>query len=226
MFTLLYFLALISIIALSAMFLTYGAAYAAGPAIAGGTRAMLASSAILFRVNDAGNGCAEVDTSLCVVAAENGDVQAQAVLCQRYRFGDFKYVQPVMTEAVKWCRTAAGNGDKFSQFFLSNMYQDGKGVLRDYAESAKWMLAAARQGFHPAQYHIAEKYSKGSGLEKNLVAAYMWCSLAGTGWGTELEDMVPKFLDELEKSMTPEQIVEAQKAARNWQASHPTTTAY
>ena len=55
-------------------------------------------------------------------------------------------------------------------------------------------------------------YQIGSGVEQDYVKAYMWYNLsASQGW------RAPEFLwAQLAKAMTPDQIAEAQKLAREW----------
>ncbi len=57
-------------------------------------------------------------------------------------------------------------------------------------------------------------YASGLGVRQNYVRAYMWASLAAAQ-GYEL---AAKGLKILEKEMTPAQIAEAQRLAREWKA--------
>ena len=54
--------------------------------------------------------------------------------------------------------------------------------------------------------------SKGQGVSQDYVEAHMWFSLAGAKGITAGRNN----RDEVEKVMTPEQITEAQKRARDW----------
>lgn len=47
------------------------------------------------------------------------------------------------TEAVKWFRLAAEQGDTFAQFILGLMYEQGKGVPQDYVLAHMWTNIAA-----------------------------------------------------------------------------------
>ncbi len=53
-----------------------------------------------------------------------------------YEFG--KGVSEDQTEAVKWYRLAAEQGDADAQAFLGEMYENGKGVPEDETEAVKW----------------------------------------------------------------------------------------
>ena len=55
-------------------------------------------------------------------------------------------VAPDDTEAAKWYRKAAEQGDAVAQFNLGQMYEKGEGVGQDREEAVKWYREAAGQG--------------------------------------------------------------------------------
>ena len=55
-------------------------------------------------------------------------------------------------------------------------------------------------------------YAKGLGVPQDFVRAHMWFSLAAS----QGEQMAVKSLEMAERQMTPAQITEAQKLARDW----------
>ena len=57
-------------------------------------------------------------------------------------------------------------------------------------------------------------YSQGRGVPKDFVQAYRWYTLAAS----QGDDLAGKFKNHLEKSMTPAQLAEAQRLAREWKA--------
>jgi TPR repeat protein len=82
----------------------------------------------------------------------------------------------------------------------------------DYETAARLFLPLAEQGDAAAQYNLGVMYGKGQGVPRDDVLAYMWFNLAaaqGDPNGKGLRDLVAK-------SMTREQIAEAQKLAREW----------
>lgn len=141
------------------------------------------------------------------LAAEAGDVDAQRFLGSSYKHGSG--VLQDYEEAVKWYRLAAEAGDGFAQYFLGMMYAEGEGVLQDYAEAAKWYRLGAEGGNELAQFWLGLSYEKGEGVPKNKRFAYMWYSLAAAQglFGVKKRDGIAK-------RMTPEQLAEAQKMAR------------
>ena len=61
------------------------------------------------------------------------------------------YEQGNYSEAMKWWRKAAEQGDPDAQYNLGLMYDNGNGVQRNYAEALRWLRMAAKQGFADAQ---------------------------------------------------------------------------
>lgn len=114
--------------------------------------------------------------------------------------------------AIKFYRREAEQGKAYAQFNLGKMYAKGKDVPQDDLEAVKWYRKAAEQGHGSAQNNLGVKYSKGEGVLQDYVQAYMWFSLAEA----KRIAVGRKNRDEIEKLMTPEQIAEAQKLARDW----------
>ena len=92
------------------------------------------------------------------------------------------------------------------------MYYHGKGVTQDYEEALRWYRKAADQGDDVAQYALGGMYEKGQGVTQDYVHAYMWYSISAT----QGQKDAGKWRDSLAKKMTPAQITEAQKLAREW----------
>ncbi len=55
------------------------------------------------------------------------------------------------SEAVKWLRLAAGQGNVRAQTTLGVMYMKGFGLAQSYFDAVKWYRLAADQGFPEAQ---------------------------------------------------------------------------
>ena len=58
------------------------------------------------------------------------------------------------SEAVKWYRKAAEQGDAEAQNNLGQMYRNGYGVSKDYSEAVKWFRKSARQGREAAKDNL------------------------------------------------------------------------
>jgi uncharacterized protein len=74
-----------------------------------------------------------------------------------YRRGDY-------TEAAKFYRKAAEQGNATAQVLLGGMYKMGRGVIEDDTEAAKWYRKAAEQDDVSAQNDLAHMYSEGRGV--------------------------------------------------------------
>jgi hypothetical protein len=114
--------------------------------------------------------------------------------------------------ALKLYLPLAEQGNADAQAFLGYLYAVGNGVRQDYAEAVKWYQLSAAQGDLYAQVNLAGMYEEGQGVPKDYVLAYMWFNLAAA------KDNIPSeaYRDNLAKLMTPDQIAEAQRMAREW----------
>jgi uncharacterized protein len=117
-------------------------------------------------------------------------------------------------EAIRLFRPLAAQGDAVAQFILGYMYSYGKGVPQDYAEALKWYRLSAAQGDAGAQSGLGVMYSHGEGVPQDYVRAHMWFNLAGAAGNLE----ATKNRDIVAAKMTPQQVSEAQKLARECQA--------
>ncbi|MGH6953553.1 MAG: tetratricopeptide repeat protein, partial [Alphaproteobacteria bacterium] len=120
-------------------------------------------------------------------------------------------------EAMKWYRKAADQGDAPAQNNLGFMYDSGWGVPQDYAEAAKWYRKAADQGIAIAQLNLGVSYELGDGGPRDYVEAHKWFNLAASRFPPgELRDKTEERRDGLAEIMTPDQITEAHRLAREW----------
>jgi TPR repeat protein len=173
-------------------------------------------------------------------AAGQGVVQARAILRGMQARGldtggDFPGSIGSLSEA-------ANDGDREAQYELGMSYLNGEGVPQEIDTALGWFELAAEQGQLEAQYELAVNkmgdpdvalpwfrraaerghvdsqsmlgivYSGMPGYPEDLVEAYMWSSLAG-GRG---DSKARAHRDELERSMTPEQITLARERVRSW----------
>ncbi len=106
----------------------------------------------------------------------------------------------------------ADQGDAQAQFELGFRYAHGYGVSRDDQEAVKWYRQAAEQGHASAQFNLGLMYGKGQGVAQSYIQAYMWETLAAA----QGNEKAVKGLELLEKSMTLDQLAEAQRLAREW----------
>ena len=118
--------------------------------------------------------------------------------------------------ALREWRPLAEQGDANAQYNLGIMYRNGRGVPRDFAEAARWYRKAAEQDYAPAQNSLGVMYDNGYGVPQDYVQAHMWFNLGATqGNKRALENR-----DIAAERMTPTQLAEAQRLAREWMAKH------
>ena len=149
--------------------------------------------------------------------AQQGVAEAQHNVGLMYYNG--KGVPQDYSEAAKWYRAAANHGMAIAQFDAGVMYRKGQGVPQDYTEAMKWYRKAADQGFDGAQLSVGLMYGLGQGVPKNYVRAHMWLNLAASrspASEKETNDNAIKARDAIAAKMTPAQIAEALKLAREW----------
>jgi anti-anti-sigma factor len=71
-------------------------------------------------------------------------------------------------------RAAAGKGDAKAQYKLARCYENGRGVVQDFAEARKWYEKSARQGFADAQHALATCHAYGIQVPQNYDEAIKW----------------------------------------------------
>jgi hypothetical protein len=81
----------------------------------------------------------------------------------------------------------------------------------DYATALQRLHRVAEQGDCVAQYKLGFMYERGQGVIQNLLFAYMWYDVSATQCPGIAENR-----DYISKLLTPTQITEAQKLAREW----------
>ena len=140
--------------------------------------------------------------------AEQGYALAQNNLGVMYEKG--QGVSQNYKTAVKWYTLAAEQGYAFAQSNLGQIYDKGEGVSQNYKTAVKWYTLAAEQGDVDAQSNLGLMYANGRGVLQDYVYAHMWSNIAASSGNIaafENRDIVAK-------KMTPSQIEEAQRLAR------------
>jgi TPR repeat protein len=153
--------------------------------------------------------------------AQRGNVVAQVNVGSIYDTGG-RGVPSDLVEAVRWYHRAAEGGSATAQNNLGTMYFAGRGTLQDDAEAVRWWRNAAEQGLAAAQFNLGRSLANGRGVPQNFVEAYMWLSLAAARLPPgRVSELAVSGRDAVRASMTPRQIAEAQRLAREWDAAHP-----
>ena len=72
------------------------------------------------------------------------------------------------SEALKWFRIGAEQGDPRAMANIGWIYENGFGVKRDYSEARRWYEMAARQGDAIANWNLGRMYQYGYGVPTDL----------------------------------------------------------
>lgn len=149
--------------------------------------------------------------------AEKGNAKAQHNLGVMYDYG--RGIPQDYTKASKWYRRAADQGVPEAQHNLGLMYYQGQSLQQNYTEAAKWYRRAADQGLADSQVNLGLMYYQGQGVPQNNVLAHMWLDIAASQYPAsvrkKLKDVF-QYEEIVAAKMTPAQIAEAQRLAREW----------
>ncbi len=89
--------------------------------------------------------------------------------------------------------------------------------------SAQTSLAKTRQradqGDADSQYNLGFMYNAGEGVPQDFVEAHKWVNLAASRATGDTQKQYAEIRDALAKQMTPAQLAEAQRLAREWQVA-------
>ena len=167
---------------------------------------------VLFALVYTGRGQAFQRVDPIRQKAEQGDASAQLNLGALYYTG--KGGPQDYAQARKWFLKAAEQGHSDAQFLVGAMYEKGEGGPQDYAQARNWYLKAAEQGHSDAQYNLGALYYTGQGVPQDYVTAHLWFDLAASRAEGRKESA--DWRDRIAAKMTPAQVAEAQRLAREW----------
>lgn len=105
-------------------------------------------------------------------------------------------------------------GLSFAAPMAAGPLEDADAALkrRDYTTAVRLNRPLAEQGDANAQYNLGVFYDNGLGVPQDKVRAYMWFNLSAA----QGREGAAAFRDLIARRMTPAQIAEAQKLAREW----------
>ena len=133
--------------------------------------------------------------------------------------------EPAQDDSIEALRTRANAGDAEASALLGYMYETGLGVPQDDVEAEAWYRQAAEQGHAASMALLGYIYMDESGFEWGVptddIEGYKWFSLAATYATGEVREQSVKMRDRIAERLTPEQLTEAQRLAREWDEAHP-----
>ncbi len=145
-------------------------------------------------------------------AIQSGNAHVFAPVLSNLDKAKSAFLERDFPTAFKEFLALAEAGDRDGQFWLAQMYGQGAGVKQDLQQYAGWLEKAAEAGQTQAQANFGIMNTGTLGHTRNMIAAYMWLSLAAAS-GVPLAEF---NRNSVAQGMTPEQIAEAQKLAREW----------
>ncbi len=154
--------------------------------------------------------------------ADQGNADAQFAIGFMYEYGkprggiSYFFQTPDHAEAANWYRKAAARGSAKAQSNLGRLYANGLGVARSDAEAARWYRKAASQGLAEAQYNLGNRYYLGLSVSRDYLLAYAWASLSATNSTGGTQQNAARLRDLAASKMTPGELSEAQRLAREW----------
>ena len=122
---------------------------------------------------------------------------------------EIEYTKGNFLKAIKLYKPLALKGNVDAQWKLGLMHDVGQGFPQDYTEAAKWYKLAAERGHINSQAILGVMYSMGQGVPQDIIKCHMWLNLAAAQGDAHASDIRRTE----EKSMTPQQIAQAQKLA-------------
>jgi TPR repeat protein len=143
-------------------------------------------------------------------SADAGDASAQNRLGLLYDVG--AGVPQNYGQAKVWFEKAAKQGHAGAQANLGTLYLQGTGVPQSSQMALFWFGRAAEQGNVLAFAKLGSMYAEGRGVLQDFTQAHMWYNLAAV----QGDPRAAEARDALTKQMTPAQIAEAQRLAREW----------
>jgi TPR repeat protein len=151
--------------------------------------------------------------------AEAGDADCQTAMGMIYQAGERipggVAADPV--EATKWYRMAADQNHGEAIYHLANMNARGMGIEKNEKEAVRWYRKGAELGNADCIWAVGRCYLRGIGVEVDSVTAYALfsASLDGIEFPEQKKAMTAKC-EELGKSLTEEQIKQAEPISQEW----------
>jgi hypothetical protein len=176
-----------------------------------------APSAITLKDGEADGTPAPVTIDLALAAAaEDGDPKAQLRLGMAY-LNPQGGAEPDPALALKWIQRAADQGYADAQYALGAVHHAGRGALQSFPVAVKWFELAAQQNHADAQYSLGVMYRTGQGVPVDKSKAYIWFNLSAA----QGHPRAREARDSLLTSLSPEQVLAAQRTAQEWRPGKP-----
>lgn len=144
-------------------------------------------------------------------AANQGDAESEYLAGQLYDEGSM--VAQDKNTALMWMRKAADQGHAGANLWIAKALEEGKLLPQNKDAAAQHYSVSANAGNPEAQYVLGSRYVNGSGATQNVIEAHAWLNLASASGYKDAASL----RDDLARSVMADQILEAQKLARERQ---------
>jgi uncharacterized protein len=125
-------------------------------------------------------------------------------VAQDFMAGLWAFTERDYATALRNWKPLAEQGEVEAQDNLGLMYEEGYGVLQDYAEAVRWYRLAGSSN------NLGRMYEQGHGVAQSYVKAHMWYNIAAEKY----PPLAPESRQRLANLMTTADISEAQRRAR------------
>jgi len=124
--------------------------------------------------------------------------------------------------AIAELLTLAEAGHSDAKYALGVIYVEGKGIPVDTQKALKWLREAANEGNPNAQFSLGVMNARGTGVPPNIVRGLMWMNISGrnTNHSPWVRMKTISIGASMKKSMTPEQIKQAEELTAAWKPQH------
>jgi hypothetical protein len=154
-------------------------------------------------------------------AADHGDYSAKFHLARWYWSAN-----DVANErkALRLFLDVANTGDPYAAHYVAGFFRDGIGMPRDLRKARTWDEVAAKGGLSNSAWRLAWMFEHATGVRRDVVEAYKWFDVAThlAPLATEPQETsgAAKSRDALAKTMSPDELSQAQARSRAWLASN------
>ena len=157
-------------------------------------------------------------SALCLALTISGAWPAHAGFDEGmayYRKGDY-------FRALSELKPEAEAGNALAQVQVAGIYHYGLVSAANYAEALKWYRKAAAQGNADAMLGLGVMYNLGQGVDKDKVQSFKWLMLAASRLPQGPDrNRIMSALDQMKDEMSDEELVRAQKLAKDWMPGEP-----
>ena len=130
------------------------------------------------------------------------------------------YFDGAFAAARQNLKPAAEADDVIAQYFLGEMYLQGKGVDQDFEQAAAWYERAAINGHPEAQAALGSLEMLGLGVPRHPTSGYFWLIVSVVWEDSDLRDAAMSALGQAAVQLSPDQKrAMARAAVPQWKRS-------